>query len=166
MKRWVKIGIAGGLALGAIKLFKMKTISEKVVSNLSNPRVHKVDLKGIAFRTEIQIQNPTKNSMNITKPVVTITTNGKYITSTSPSQKTFTIQPLTTTAIDTIEIIIGWTTLAGYVTGVVGKIPSILASFKNKDLKSIAASLAIPMEMKFSLYANGIFYESDAEKIM
>lgn len=166
MNKWLKIGIVGGLVLGTIKLFKMKTVSEKMVSNLSNPRIHKVDLSGIYFRTEIKIQNPTKNSMTITKPAVTLTTNGKYITSNSPEQKEIIIKPLTTTNIDTIELNIGWTTLAGYVTGIVSKVPSIIAAFKKKDLKGIAAALAIPIEMKYSLYANGLFYESEPQKIM
>lgn len=166
MNKLLGIGIVGGLVFGAIKLFKMKTVSEKMVSKLSNPRVHKVDLSGIAFRTEIKIQNPTKNSMTITKPAVTLTTNGKYITSNSPEQKTVTIKPLATTNIDTIELNIGWATLAGYVTGIIGKAPSIIAAFKKKDLKSIAAALAIPLEMKYSLYANGLFYESEPQKIM
>ncbi|MFT3738499.1 MAG: hypothetical protein QM786_07055 [Breznakibacter sp.] len=166
MNKWLKIGIAGGLVLGAIKLFKMKNVSEKMVSNLSNPRIHKVDLTGIYFRTEIKIQNPTKNSMSITKPAVTLTTNSKYITSNSPEQKEITIKPLTTTDIDTIELNIGWTTLAGYVTGIITKAPTIIAAFKKKDLKSIAAALVIPLEMKYSLYANGLFYESEPQKIM
>jgi len=166
MNKLLGIGIVGGLVFGAIKLFKMKTVSEKMVSNLSNPRIHKVDLSGIYFRTEIKIQNPTKNSMSITKPAVTLTTNGKYITSNSPEQKQITIQPLTTTDIDTIELNIGWTTLAGYVSGIIGKAPIIIAAFKKKDLKSIAAALAIPIEMKYSLYANGLFYESEPQKIM
>lgn len=166
MNRWMKIGIAGGLVLGAIKLFKMKTVSEKMVSNLSNPRIHKVDLKGIAFRTEIKIQNPTKNSMTITKPAVTLTTNGKYITSNGPEQKQIIIKPLTTTDIDTIELNIGWASLAGYVTGIISKVPAILAAYKKKDLKGIAAALSIPIEMKYSLYANGLFYESAPQKIM
>jgi hypothetical protein len=166
MNKWLKIGIAGGLVLGAVKLFKMKTVSEKMVSNLSNPRIHKIDLSGIYFRTEIKIQNPTKNSMSITKPAVTLTTNGKYITSNSPEQKEITIKPLTTTDIDTIELNIGWSTLAGYVTGIIGKAPTIISAFKKKDLKSIATALAIPIEMKYSLYANGLFYESELQKIM
>ncbi|MFN8208097.1 MAG: hypothetical protein U0T82_11905 [Bacteroidales bacterium] len=166
MNRLLKIGIAGGLVFGAVKLFRMKKVSDKMVSNLSNPRIHKVDLSGIAFRTEIKIQNPTRNSMTITKPVVTLSTNGKYITSNSPEQKSFTIQPLTTTDIDTIEIPISWSTLAGYIKGIVGKAPELLAAFKKKDMQALTASLAIPMEMKYSLYADGLFYESTHQKLM
>ncbi|HEY4785164.1 MAG TPA: hypothetical protein VIH57_03910, partial [Bacteroidales bacterium] len=151
MNKLLKIGIVGGLVFGAVKLFKMKTISNKMVSNLSNPRIHKVDLKGIAFRTEIKIQNPTQNSMTITKPVVTLSTNGKYITSNNPEQKSYVIKPLATTSIDTIELSLAWSTLAGYVTGIIGKAPQLIAAFKTKDLKAMAAALAIPLEMKYSL---------------
>ena len=103
MNKLLKLGIAGGLVFGIVKLLKMKRVSDKMVSNLSNPRIHKVDLSGITFRTEIKIQNPTKDTMTITKPVVTLTSSGKYITSNSPEQKVINIQPLTTTDIDTIE---------------------------------------------------------------
>lgn len=166
MNKLLQIGIAGGLILGVVKLFKMKKVSEKMVSNLSNPRIHKVDLSGIAFRTEIKIQNPTKNSMSITKPVVTLSTKGKYITSNSPEQKSFVIQPLATTTIDTIEIPIGWTTMAGYITGIIGKVPELVSAFKKKDMSAMAKALSIPIEMKYSLYANGIYYESEPEKLM
>ncbi len=166
MNKLLGIGITGGLVFGIIKLFKMKTVSEKMVSNLSNPRIHKVDLKGIAFRTEIKIQNPTKNTISITKPVVTLYSNGKYITSNSPEQKNIVIEPLKTTDIDTIEIPITWTTMAGYLTGIIGKAPALIAAFKKKDLKAVTATLAIPLEMKYSLYANGIYYESVPEKLI
>ncbi len=166
MNNLLKIGIVGGLVLGAVKLFRMKAASNKMVSSLSNPRIHKVDLKGIAFRTEIKIKNPTQNSMTITKPVVTLSTNGKYITSNNPEQKSYVIKPLATTNIDTIELTVAWSTLAGYVTGIVGKAPQLIAAFKTKDVKAIGKALAIPLEMKYTLYADAIFYESQPQKIM
>ncbi|MBI5539795.1 MAG: hypothetical protein HY951_07035 [Bacteroidia bacterium] len=166
MKTIFKIGIFGGLLIGAYKLFGMKRVSDKIVTALSNPRVHKVDLKGIAIRTEINVSNPTKSTMKITKPVVTLTTNGKYITSTAPENKEFTINSLTDTKIDTIEIVVPWTILAGYIYGIFGKIPQILAAFKAKDMKALGEALAIPLEMKYSLYANGLSYESEPTKIL
>lgn len=87
MNTLVKAGIIGGLVFGAVKLSKMLIVSKKMVSTLSNPRIHKIDLEGIAFRTEVKIQNPTQNSLSITKPVVILTTGGKYITSNSPEKK-------------------------------------------------------------------------------
>jgi hypothetical protein len=166
MNKLLTIGIAGGLIYGAYKLIRMKNTSGKVVSALSNPRIHKVDLKGIVFRTEIKIQNPTKSSITITKPVVSLTTNGTSIAGSSPEAKTFTIKPLATTNLGTIELSIPWTSLVSYVSGILGKIPALIAAYRKKDMKAIAAALAIPMEMKYSLYANDIFYESTPQKIM
>jgi len=164
MNKLLTIGIAGGLIYGAFKLIKMKNTSGKIVSALSNPRIHKVDLSGIAFRTEIKIQNPTKSSITVTKPVVTLLTKGNPITNSSPEAKTFAIKPLATTNLGTIELTIPITTLLGYVSGI--KIKDVVAAFKKKDTKAIGAALNMPLEMKYSLYANNIFYESAPQKIM
>ena len=161
-----KIGIIGGLAFGFYKLLGMKRVSDKIVTSLSNPRMEKSDVKGLAVRTEIIVSNASKSTMRITKPVVTLTTKGKYITSTTPENKEITINPLTDTKIDTIEIIIPWTILAGYIYGIFGKIPQILAAFKTKDMATLGQALSIPLEMKYSLYANGLSYESEPTKII
>jgi len=161
-----KIGIVGGLAFGIYKLFGMKRVSEKLVTSLSNPRIHTVDMRGLVIRTEINAANPTKTTMTITKPVITLTTKGKYITSTHPENKEITIKPLADTMIDTIELVVPWTILAGYIVGILGKIPLIIAAFKAKDLAAFGTALSVPLEMKYSLYANGLSYESESEKIL
>jgi len=166
MNNLIKIGIGGGLLLGLWKLLQMKKVSEKVVTSLSNPRIHKVDLKGIAFRTEINVSNPTKASVKISKPVVALYSDKKFISSSKPENKEFTISPLATTKIDTVEIVIPWTTLSSYVVGVIGKIPQLIEAFKTKDPAKFIQALAIPVEIKYSLYANGLFHESEYQKIV
>jgi hypothetical protein len=166
MNNIFKIGIVGGLAFGIYKLIGLNRVSEKVVTSLSKPRIHTVDMRGLVIRTEINVSNPTKTSVKITKPVITLTTKGKYITSTTPENKDITIKPLANTQIDTIEIIVPWTILAGYIIGILGKIPQIIAAFKTKDMTAVGTALSIPMEMKYSLYANGLSYESEPEKIL
>ncbi|MFH0895396.1 MAG: hypothetical protein V2A54_13250 [Bacteroidota bacterium] len=161
-----KIGIVGGLLYGFYKLMGMQNVSEKVVTNLSNPRVHTVDMRGLVIRTEIRVDNPTRSSVTITKPVITLTTKEKYITSTQPENKTVKIKPLSTTQIDTIEVIIPWRILAGYIVGLLGKIPQLIEAFKKKDMSAFGDALAIPLEMKYSLYANGLYYESEIQKIL
>ena len=166
MNTFFKIGIIGGLAYGAYRLFGMKRASDNLVTTLHNPRVHSVDLRGMAIRTEVNVANPTKTRINITKPVITLSTKGKYITSTMPENKEITIQPLTNTRIDTIEIIIPWTTLGGYIIGILGKIPQLVAAFQSRNIQEFGNVLAIPLEMKYSLYANSLFYESAPQKLM
>jgi hypothetical protein len=162
----IGIGLLGALAYGVYKLFGMKQIADKVVTSLVKPRVHKVDLRGIVLRTEINIENPTRFRMNITKPVITLTSDGKYVTSTKPEQKNIEIQPMATSTIDTIEIVIPWTAIAGYATDIIAKIPELTDAWKSKNLKAFAKALAIPLEVKYSLYANGIYYQADPEKIL
>ena len=65
-KKIAGIGLLVIGALGIAKLIKMKKIGDNVITRLENPRVHKVDLKGISFRTEISLQNPTNSTMKIT----------------------------------------------------------------------------------------------------
>jgi hypothetical protein len=161
-----KIGIVGGLAFGIYKLFGMKRVSDKVVTSLSNPRIHNVDMRGIIIRTEVNVSNPTKTALRITKPVVTLTTKGKYISSTAPENKEISISPLATSRIDTMELVLPWTMLAGYALNIFGKIPEIISAFNAKDMGRMASALSIPLEMKYSLYANGLSYESAPEKIL
>jgi hypothetical protein len=166
MKTIFKVGIVSGILYGAYRLIGMKRVSEKAVTTLINPRIHSVDLRGLIVRTELDVANPTKTKMKITKPVITLTTNGKYITSSTPENKELTINPLSKTRIDTVEMTVPWTILAGYVVGILGKIPRIIAAYKTKDMKAVGTALAIPLEMSYSLYANGLSYESEPEKIL
>ena len=166
MKTLFKIGIAGGLLYGIYKLLGMQKISDNAVTSLSNPRIHTVDMRGLVIRTEVKVDNPTRSSVTITKPVITLTTKEKYITSTQPENKTFKISPLSSTQIDTIEVAIPWRILAGYIAGLLGKIPQLMAAFKKKDMTAFGEALAIPLEMKYTLYANGIYYESPSTKVL
>lgn len=166
MNKFLGIGIAGALAFGIYKLLGMKQISEKVVTHLVKPRVHKVDLRGIVLRTEIEIDNPTRHTMTITKPVITLSTNGNYISNTRPETKSIAIKPMDTSTIDTIEIVIPWTSIAGYATDIIEKIPELTEAWKKKDLGAFAKALSIPLEVKYSLYANGIFFEAPPQKIL
>ena len=166
MNNIVKIGLIGLGAYGLIKLLRMKNVGDSISTKLVNPRIHKVNLSGIAFRTEVAINNPSRDSVSITKPVVTLTTNGKLLTQSASENKTITIEPLNVSQIDTIELRLGWTTIATFVVGVLKKLPQLLTAFKSGNMSSFGQTLGIPMEMTFSTYANGIFYQSTPEKII
>lgn len=77
MNKLLGIGLIGAGAFGLIQLLRMKNVGDSISTKLVNPRVHKVSLTGIFFRTEVSINNPTRDSITITKPVVTLTTNKK-----------------------------------------------------------------------------------------
>jgi len=165
MNKLAKIGLIGGLTLGAAWLIKLETMSNKLVTKLSNPRIHKADLSGIYFQTEIQLQNPTQNSMTITKPVVSISTNGVFIAGNKPESKKYFVKPLESTMIDTLEIVIPWTILLKYISTIYNNVPKIIIAYQENKKDEILKLIAIPLEMKYSLYADGLFYESTPEKI-
>jgi len=166
MNKVLGIGLIGLGAFGLIKLLPMKNVSDSISTNLVNPRIHKVTLAGISFRTEVAINNPTKDSVKITKPVVTLSTKGKLLSQLSSENKTITIEPLNVSQIDTIELFIGWTTIGTFVAGILKKISQLIAAFKPGSNNNIGQILGIPVEMTFSTYANGIFYQSTPQKVL
>ena len=165
MNKLLGIGLIGAGAFGLIQILRMKNVGDSISTKLVNPRVHKVSLTGMTFRTEVSINNPTRDSITITKPVVTLTTNGKLLTQSASENKTITIEPLNVSQIDTIELTLAWTVIGTFVVGILKKIPEIIASQKAGKPINLAESLGIPMEMTFSTYANGIFFQSNPEKI-
>jgi len=144
----------------------MQTVSDLTTLKLVNPRLHTVNLGGMSFRTEVSINNPSNNSVTITKPVVSLTTKGKILTQSKAEDKTIFINPLNVTNIDTIELVINWTTLAGLAINIIPKVPSLIATFKSGNKKDMVAQLGIPMEMYFTTYVNGIFYQSVPTKLI
>lgn len=163
-KKIAGIGLLVIGALGIAKIIKMKKIGDNVITKLVNPRVHKVDLKGISFRTEISLQNPTNSTMKITKPVVFLTTNGSQITNSNIENKVIEIKALQNTNIDTIELQLSWMQLIPFVSTIVTNIPSIIQAVKNKT--SITKALGIPLEMNYTLYANNLFIKSEPTKLI
>jgi hypothetical protein len=73
---------------------------------------------------------------------------------------------LAITNIDTIEIVLNWSILGSLVTNLIKKIPLVIASFKQGNGKNLISQLGIPMEMYFTTYVNGIFYQSEPEKLI
>ena len=92
MNKLVGIGLIGAGALGLIQLLRMKNVGDSISTKLGNPRIHKVSLTGMSFRTEVSINNPTRDSISITKPVVTLTTNGKLLTQSTSENNIIVIE--------------------------------------------------------------------------
>lgn len=156
---WV-IGITGILLFLGFKAFGLKQFNVYSVVRTLNTRIAKVTLAGLSLATDIAIDNPTSTSLNVSKPVVTITTGGKYAASSVPSRETFTIAPHTRSSIGTIEIEIPWTSLTPYIADLISRIPSLIGKSNQSP-----AALDLPMEYYYTVYVNDLFYQSNPEKI-
>jgi hypothetical protein len=61
--------IGGGLIAGATYLFRLKRTSAELESTTS-VNIHKLDLKGLVLRVDVQLKNPTKTKLKIKFPFV------------------------------------------------------------------------------------------------
>lgn len=91
MKKLLTLGIIGGLIYLSTKLVGLKRISDNYVVRTLNPRIHKANANGLVIRADIALANHTDTAISITKPVITLRTGGKYLSSSVPQTKTFTI---------------------------------------------------------------------------
>jgi len=166
MNKVVGIALGAGLVYGLVRLLKMQNVSDMSTMKMFNPRIHSINLGGLNFRTEVEVNNPSRDSIRITKPVVTLTSKNKFLTQSDAENKEIIIQPLAVTKIDTIELELSWSTLAGLIKNIVTKIPAVITAWKSGNKKNLVAQLGVPMEMYFTTYVNGLFYQSPSEKLI
>ena len=166
MNKVVGIALGAGLVYGLVRLLKMQNVSDMSTMKMVNPRIHSINLGGLNFRTEVEVNNPSRDSIRITKPVVTLTSKNKFLTQSDAENKEIIIQPLAVTKIDTIELELSWSTLARLIKNIVTKIPAVITAWKSGNKKNLVAQLGVPMEMYFTTYVNGLFYQSPSEKLI
>lgn len=94
MNKLFGIGLFGLASWFILRMARAQNVSENALFSLVNPRIHLVNLAGISFRTEIAVNNPTKDSLNLTKPVVSIWVKGKVIGQSVAENKQIQINPL------------------------------------------------------------------------
>jgi hypothetical protein len=166
MNKWVGIALGASAVYGIVRLLKVQNVSEQTNVLLVNPRVHSINLGGLTLRTEVAINNPSRFTVNITKPVVSVKSNNKLLSQSNAESKIIAIKPLGVTKIDTIELQVNWRALSGLVSNVVTKIPGLITAFKTGNKKNLATQLGVPIEMSFTSYVNGLFYQSEPTKII
>ncbi len=84
MNKLLGIALGATAVYGIVRLLKMQNVSDKTNVSLVNPRVHSINLGGLTFRTELAINNPSRDSVSITKPVVSVKSNGGGATGRKP----------------------------------------------------------------------------------
>lgn len=165
MRNWVIFGLIAGFVYYGTKAMGALMVSDKSIIKTLNPRIHKVDSNGIIIRTEIAVDNPTKQSIRINKPIVTLTSNGVYLANSLPEQRSFLIAPLSRTLLETSEIQIPWMSISGLVTGILSKVPEMIAKHQTEG-KLDFSILSFPLEYFYTTYVDGIYHQSKPERIL
>jgi hypothetical protein len=166
MNKLIGITLGAAAVYGIVRLLKMQNVGDQTNITLVNPRVHTVNLGGITFRTEVSINNPSKDTVTITKPVVSVKSGSNLLSQSNAENKQIVIKPLGVTQIDTVELQINWLTLSGLISNIISKVPAVITAFKSGNKSNLVAQLGIPMQMSFSTYVNGLFYQSEPTKII
>jgi len=165
MKDFLVIGIIGVALFYGSRILGAKKIGDKSVVRALNPRISKTDGNGLVIRFDIAVDNPTNTTVRLSKPVITLTSKGKYMVSSVPENKFYNIGPLSQTSLEFAEITIPWMTLSSYLANILTRIPALLKTYQTTGRLGFE-SLAIPLEYKYSSYVNDLFYESPLTKIV
>jgi len=170
-----KVLVAGIGIFGISKLFaavQAKTVNDELVINILNPKIIKVDANpfsgGLEIGFDVQLQNPSTGSMTVTQPYMQILSGKSAMAQTAINYKEFTLKPLSELTLDPIRFKLGWLTLISTVMSkkygvpedisLIQKIAWIIANFK-------MVIRTLDLSVKYSSYANGLFY-SAIQKIM
>ncbi len=165
MRNWLGIILVSGVVVYFSRLLSAKSVSDKSLVQTINPRILKIDNSGLTVQTEIVVDNPSNRSLRLSKPVVTLSTQGEYLASSVPEAKTYEIQPLSRTSLETTQIRIPWSSLSKYTSSLVLRIPELIKRFRNQETISLS-DLALPVEYQYSTYVNGAFIQSTPEALV
>jgi len=119
MDKKVKIGI--GIAAGTVAGFLLyksvggalklaETADNVKVSLLNLPKIHKIDLSGLKIAVDLKVDNPAKGSLTLKIPSIRAyytpfnSTNRSLIASTAVSNKSYTVNPVSSGKISGIMI--------------------------------------------------------------
>jgi hypothetical protein len=143
MNKLVGITLGAAAVYGMIRLLRMQNVGDQTNITMVNPRVHAVNLGGLSFRTEVAINNPSKDTVKITKPVVSIKSKGKLLTQSNAENKEIIIKPLGATQIDTIELQINWMIISGLISNIISKVPAVITAFKSGNKNNLVGLMDI-----------------------
>ena len=86
---------------------------------------------------------------------MTLSSAGKVLAQSDSAALTYTVAPLGVTELGTIALTLPWTALAPLVSGVLRRIPAILAEAKKGG--DVAKAIGVPLEMRFTTLCGGYF---------
>jgi len=92
MNKLIGITLGAAAVYGIVRLLKMQNVGDQTNITLVNPRVHSINLGGITFRTEVSINNPSKDTVTITKPVVSVKSYNNLLTQSNAENKEIIIK--------------------------------------------------------------------------
>ncbi len=108
----IGLGVAAIAAYAIFKGTSLKETAENIrISLAALPKIHKIDLSGLKISLSLKVDNPAQGRVTVKLPSIRGFYKGKLLASTSVSNKTYTIEPVSTTNINDIMIEVSYLSL-------------------------------------------------------
>ncbi len=139
MANWGKIifgtAIGAGIIAGVYYALGLKSFSDKLVTETSL-NIHSVSFKGLTLRIDVELKNPSENTLRLKQPFVKLSFNLKEIASSQIQDKFFEITKYNSIKLDPIFISIPSTNLLTLGDGLL----NVLLNGKTAQIKVLTLS--------------------------
>lgn len=162
--------VVGGLAVAGLyvgsTLFGYANLADQLKLRIAGARIHKISLQGIEIAVRPALNNPTKQSVTITKPVVSLYSSGESIGQSDASAQTVTIAAQQVTELPAIHITIGLMDVIKLLGTV--KWQQIIALFSKPGdaAKVLKGAVKSPVTVGATTYADNIFIQTTPVRIL
>lgn len=168
MNEFLTIGMLAGGGLLAYRFFQLNALAGNVSTRITGARVHQLSMSGLTIAVGIAVNNPTRNRITISKPVVVLTSKGKHIGESDASPKSYAIAAQQVSSIGEILIRIPLTGAMSLLGGI--DLKGLFAAFKGQPLTAAAQAaitrIRVPVEAQITFYADSLLIKLPATKIL
>jgi len=144
----------------------LTALVDNISTRVSGIRIHQLDFSGLTIAANVEVNNPTRSTANISKPVVYLFSNGKAIGESNAVDSTIAIKPQAVTQLGSYLVTIPFISLLSIVGSInYGKLVMAFGQSAQAGVGAMLAQLAIPAEISVALYADGLFIKTPPVKI-
>jgi len=168
MNKLITLGILAGGGLLAYRAFQLNAMAGNITTRISGVKVQSLNLSGLTIAIGIAVNNPTKTAVTISKPVVVLTSNGKYVGESDAEGKVFKVAAQRVSSIGDIAIKIPLTSAMTLFKGI--NLTGLFAAFQGQSLQTAAqaaiSQIKVPIEAQISFYADSLFVKLPATRVL
>ena len=168
MKNLLTIGILAGGGLLAYRAFQLNALAGNISTRITAVKVQSLSLSGLTIAIGIAVNNPTRSAVTISKPVVVLTSNGKYVGESDAEGRTFKLAAQKVSSLGDIAIRIPLTSAMTLFKGI--NLTGLFTAFKGQSLLTAAqaaiSQMKVPIEAQVSIYADSLFVKLPATRVL
>ena len=168
MNKLLTIGILAGGGILAYRAFQLNALAGNISTRITGVRVHQLNLSALTIAVGVAINNPTRSTVTISKPVVILTSNGQYVGESDADAKAFKVAAQKVSSIGDILIKIPLTSALTVFKSI--NLTALFAAFKGQNLQAAAQSaisqIKVPIEAQISFYADSLFVKLPAARVI